>query len=334
MIRNQRLAVRQTVGFVLLTPLCAVLTVGPLLVAAAAVSGVAQHVVLGCAVLMAVVTLGFFGYCVWRSFRIRAEIDARGILVSNLLRTRRVEWAQLAGTHVGTTGNVRRGVIWRVADLILRDSDRVVRVRATFAFTPGPAAEFIGQLRFRAPAGSSAVDDWSMVRTVPPPDGVPGPPPSARYVVRCWIGPRPGYLIGTWIWTGLCALAIALPVLILASVPGGLIFLAVAGVIIWSASRWTRPRLVVTSTGMRLRHAFARRKLSWEQVRAIHAKEYVNQNGNRRRTCLTAVTGTGEVTLLATDRTTGRAVPIRDRMMAYAPATLGGSTEAYLAESS
>jgi len=136
-IRNNRLAARQTIGFALLILLSAGITLAPLLAILSHASGAGRAVVLVLLVL-ATAWIGFLVYCVVRSWRQRAVIDERGILVANLVSTPFVPWSQLGGMYTDQRPSRTRKPIkaavnpWHVAVLSRPDGTHV-RVRVTYA---------------------------------------------------------------------------------------------------------------------------------------------------------------------------------------------------------
>lgn len=155
-IRNNRLAARQTIGFALFILMSVVVMILPLVSASERVSGNARVVVLAFLAAPAAL-IGLLGYCVVRAWLLRAVIDDRGVRIVNFFRSPFVPWSEVGGVYTETIEDRlkrkpwKSGPPWPVAVLTRKDGTRV-RVRVTSSPSDkAPSYLFANQVRGRRP---------------------------------------------------------------------------------------------------------------------------------------------------------------------------------------
>lgn len=147
-------------------------------------AGTARYVGL---VLCVIPTL-LLAWCAVRSLQQGVTVTADGLRVRNIVTTRTIPWRDVGGLSTGSTmaeSPTGGGLEWWCVQVLLRDSERMVRIQGSFSRKRELAEAFAAQLRSLAPSSLHTGASMRAPRPVRPAAGDPTSTPR-RYVVHSW----------------------------------------------------------------------------------------------------------------------------------------------------
>lgn len=261
-------------------------------------------------------------WCAVRSLRQGVTVSAEGLRVRNILASRTIPWSHVGGFSTGPMMAQRPlggELEWWGVQVLLRDSERMVRIQGSFSRKRARAEAFAAQLRSLAPSGLHTGDSLRAPRSVYPTGDPTGS--GRRYVVHSW-AINQGGSGGVQTFLTVCVfVAIVVGVILLmdGSAVAGALVLAVSCALVWLLVLSSRPRLVVTSRGLRPgRRRLRPTVIPWSDVRGARVIETANALMTRRVSYLEVLTSSGPVPLWATMRSIHQIDHVCQRVVSYA----------------
>jgi len=256
-------------------------------------------------------------WCASRSLSQRVTVRSEGLHTRGILASRSVPWSQVSGFAIEPTATTR--AVWWVVLVLLRDSDRVVRLSPLYTRDRAEARSAEDRLRSLAPAGTRT-DDRLGERPPPPvPAGVHRP--GRRDVIRSWGYSKGGGILVLAMWGGVAFMAMLVGLTLVfdpdGSPTGGVVTIVVTCVLTGLVALWCRPRVVVTAQGVR--PGRWRRRIPWADVVAITLEETVNEMMTVRRSYVALDTPGGRIPLWGTLRPRRRIDSVYARVSAFRP---------------